>query len=506
MCSASLWNDSMPHAEYRSLDRDLSVDVAIVGAGITGLTAAWLLKEAGQRVAVLDAFCVGAGATGSSTGHLTVCLDADYQTLVAEHGEAGARAAAQSSAFAIDFIEDTSRRLGIACGLQRVPGYLCGESPEEVDHLEREAVTATRLGLTATRVREVPLPFPVAGGLRFERQGQLEPMAYLRGLARRVDGDGCRVLEQSPVQEVEDGTPCRIVAGRHLVRAGAVVLATHTPLGRVLSLQARLEPRTSYVVAARVDEPPTGLFWDLACPYHYLRSARGLVLIGGSDHRTGQEPATLGCYRRLEEYARARFAVRAIEHRWSEQVFESPDGLPCIGRLHRADRVFVGTGYGGTGLTFGTVAAVILSDLVTGHASPWSALMAPTRFRPVAAAKKTARAASWRWVAHRLRGPDADRIAELAPGAGRIVEIDGQRAAVYRDRDERVHILSPVCTHAGCTVQWNQAESTWDCRCHGGRFDPLGRVLCGPPVEALERLRDDDDEVQRPAATAAASP
>jgi glycine/D-amino acid oxidase-like deaminating enzyme/nitrite reductase/ring-hydroxylating ferredoxin subunit len=489
--SSAPWFDAASPPEYPPLTRDRHVAVAVIGAGITGLTTAWLLQQAGVEVAVLEADTVGAGASGGCGGQLTTCLDTPYHTLVAAHGFQVAQAVALGCERAIDFVEETVGRLRVECGFARLPGYLFAEHPLELIGLREEAAVVAGMGLGAQMVHDVPLPFTIAGALRFERQAQLDPLAYLRALARAVDQGGGDVHDHTRVLEVVDGAPCVLRTSACTLRADAVVLATHTPIGRALALQTRLEPRSNHMLVARVDAAPAALFWDRARPPHRLRAHRGQLIVSGIGERTGEPHDPRAGFAGLESYARARFAVRAIERRWSSQVFEAIDGLPFVGRLPASENVFVGCGYGGTGFTLGTVAGRMLAVMVRGHDHPLCHALRPARVHPVTAAAHACVAgganASWRWVAARVRGHDAHLVRDLRARSGKIVEIDGQRAAVYRDRDEKLHVLSPVCTHAGCTVAWNQAASTWDCPCHGGRYHPLGAVLCAPPVLPLER-------------------
>jgi glycine/D-amino acid oxidase-like deaminating enzyme/nitrite reductase/ring-hydroxylating ferredoxin subunit len=477
---------------FPALDGDRRFDVAVVGGGITGLTTALLLKRAGKKVAVLSLSPVGRGVTCHTSGHLTACLDRAYGDLVSGFGEEAAAIAARSSAAAIHFIGTLAGELDLDCDYERVPGYQYTESPKDVERLREEAKLVQRLGLEASWTDDVPLPFRTAGAIRFERQAVFHPGKYVGGLARAVHGDGCAVYERTRVIEVEDASPCRVRTDRHTVTAADVLHATHTPLGVVLSLQARLGPYMSYVLSARVSQPvPRGLFWDTGEPYHYTRhDADGMrVIVGGEDHKTGQEEDTPARFSALERWARERFLVETVEHRWSHQVFVPADGLPYIGRVPGSDHAWVATGYAGTGLTFGTVAAMLLADLVAGREHPWANVFRPDRVKLIASAKAVVKEnldVAWHFVADRLAGAASDTLSDVAAGEGKIVEIEGSKAAVYRDESRRIHVLSPVCRHAGCIVAWNAAARTWDCPCHGGRYAPTGEVLAGPPTEGLD--------------------
>jgi Rieske Fe-S protein len=269
------------------------------------------------------------------------------------------------------------------------------------------------------------------------------------------------------------------------------VQATHVPINRVLGVQARLAPSMSYLLCARLVQPaPAALFWDTDDPYHYLRPlgpGSDRLIAGGKDHKTGQAEDGLERFRALEEHVRERFDVIEVEQRWSSEVFEPADGLPYVGRLGDG-HIHVATGFAGTGLTFGTTAAELLCDLIAGRTHPLAKVFSPSRLKPLASARDVVRENAnnaWHLVRDRLAGPDVATAAEIGRGEGRLVEIDRQRAAVYRAPDGVLHVLSPVCTHLGCIVHWNAAAATWDCPCHGGRFLPGGDVLSGPPTRGL---------------------
>jgi glycine/D-amino acid oxidase-like deaminating enzyme/nitrite reductase/ring-hydroxylating ferredoxin subunit len=489
----AVWSVEAPRVRFPRLCRDLAVDVAVVGAGITGLTAAWLLKKAGKSVAVLDLGELGSGATGRSSGHLTALPDRPLSRILADFGEAGAREVVRSGQEAIDQIESICAG-GVEARFERVPGFRYSETEVGLQSLHEEAEAAARLGLPATFAEQVPLPFPVRGALRIEHQAQFHPLLYLEGLVEQVAGDGCHIFEHTKVGEIEEGAPCRVVAGSHVVSAGTVIEATHTPLNRSLGIQSRVSPYLTYVLGLRIKgEVPSGLFWDTAEPYHYLRRAKvgsgDCLLVGGADHKSGQEQDPGRHLEELLEYAGRRFTVVSTEWSWSQQVFESADGLPFVGRKPGYERVLVAGGYSGTGLTFGTLAGTLLSEMALGREVPSAPLYSPSRIKPLAAAKEFLRDnlnVAWHLVADRLKSHAAEGHDPLKPCQGRLMHVEGKNVAVYLDETSRLHVLSPTCPHAGGTVSWNDLEKTWDCPCHGGRFSPLGKVLASPPTQDLE--------------------
>ncbi len=492
----SLWTVTTLPRDFPSLSGHLDVDVAIIGGGLTGLTTAWLLKRAGKKVAVLEMHRILSGQTGQTTAHLTELLDTPYTTLARDFGEKGAHLAASSSRAAIEQIASLVETLGIDCGFTRAPAFRYAENERELRELLHEVAAAKQAGLLATFTKEVPLPFPVRGALRVEDQALFHPREYLLGLADRIPGDGCHLFENTKVVDLHDGAPCRVVTERGTVTAQAVVEATTTPLNRV-AMHTKLYPYRSYAVAAPLSGPlEPGQYFDSRDPYHYIRTQQvdsaPYVIVGGEDHKVGAEEDTAARFAALEAYTRDRFPVRRITHRWSGQVIEPADGLPYIGRNVGSRHVYVATGFSGTGMTFGTLAGMLLTDLILGNENPYAALYDAGRVKPRAGARDFIQEnaeVAFRFVADRLAKPDGRHLADVAPGEAKILEVDGRKVAVYREEDGTSHAVSPVCTHLGCHVHWNTAERTWDCPCHGGRFSPTGRVLNGPAVKDLPSVK-----------------
>ena len=488
----SLWTLTAPPRDFPALPGDLTVDVVVIGGGMAGLTTAWLLKRAGKRVAVLEMHRILSGQTGQTTAHLTELLDTPYYTLQRDFGEKGARLAASSSRAAMEQIAQLSQELGIDCDFQRVPMFRYAETDAQWRDLEREVVAAREAGLLATLTEDVPLPYPVKGALRVEDQALFHPRKYLLGLADRIPGDGSYLFENTRVTDVQDGSPCRVVTDRGTVTAAAVVEATTTPLNRVF-MHTKLYPYRTYAVAGPLEGPlEPGQYYDSQDPYHYIRTqpvdGRLYLIVGGEDHKVGTEEDTDRCFAALEEFTRRRFPVPHITHRWSGQVIEPADGLAYIGRNSARRHVYVATGFSGTGMTFGTLAGMILSDTILGRENPFAALYDATRVKPQAGAKDFIQEnaeVAFRWVADRLARPDGRKLADVAPGEAKVLEVEGQKVAVYREENGTTHAVSPVCTHLGCHVHWNGAERSWDCPCHGARYSPTGKVLNGPAVKDL---------------------
>jgi len=495
--SQSVWTSTTADTDYPTLETDLDVDVAVVGGGLTGLVAAWHLVEAGRRVAVVEERRIASGETGHTTAHLTALVDTRYSRIERSFGMEAARLVARSNLEAIDWIERTARALAIDCDFERVPAYLYSERASDLDTIRQELDAARDAGLTVSFTHDVPVPFPTAGGMRIEEQGQFHPRRFLLPLAERIAGRGSWILESTRVTAVTDGEPCVVETTGGTIRARDVIVAAHVPFVNWAALITKLPAYRTYAIGVRSGRPlPRALFWDTDEPYHYTRTqptADGeLVIIGGEDHKTGTESETLWRVDALADWAQARFDVTRVDFRWSGQIIEPVDGLPYIGRNTASTHVFVATGYSGNGMTWGTVAGRLTSDLVLGHDNPYAALYEATRITPAASAKEfVAENVDFPkyFVRDRLTSADVqgDNPSLVVKGEGRLLLVDGRKYAVYRDTEGTLHSLSPICTHMHCDVAWNTAEQTWDCPCHGSRFSATGEVLNGPAVTPLPR-------------------
>jgi glycine/D-amino acid oxidase-like deaminating enzyme/nitrite reductase/ring-hydroxylating ferredoxin subunit len=488
----SLWLDGLPDSGYPTLDGDATVDVAVVGGGITGLTTALLLKRRGLDVAVVEADRVGTGVSGNNTAKVTALQSTLYSSIVQRHGETGAADYAAASLAGVAQLAALVEEEGIDCGLQRRPAYTYAYAESEHDAVEREAEVAKRAGLPVVLERESTLdvPFPVYGAVRLDDQLLIHPARYAAGLARAVG----RIYEHSRVIKAgDDGV--RTAGGQ--LRADRVVIATHYPiLDRGLYF-ARMEAIRSYCIAATLRDstmpagvPPTGMAISAGSPSWSLNSYDGQLIVCGQGHPAGQRGIDASRYDKLESFAREHWDVDAITHRWSAQDPSAYDELPMIGSyLPGSTHLYVAAAYHKWGLSTGTFAAMILADLITGRPNPWADRFTPHRFTPRAVptlAKMNAKVAA-DLVGDRLH-PDPSGVAgveSLAPGHGTVVRDGLDRIAVYRTGDGVFHAVSARCTHLGCLVRFNQAERSWDCPCHGSRFAPDGEVLEGPATRPL---------------------
>lgn len=489
-----LWSRSPAIRRFPQLDADLHSEVVVVGGGITGVTTALLLAEAGKRVTLLESRSLAAGVTGATTAHLTEALDTRYHELESSFGKEGAALARASSRDAIEKIAELASAAGGACGFERLNGYLFAENDRQLSELDAELEAAERAGAKVSRQDDVPLPLGARGAVVFANQAQFHPIDYVRQLAERLALTGARVYEGVTVSNVETQGQLRLETDTgNRVTADAIVLATHAPFQN-MKLQLELAQYRSYVVSAPIEKPLGGLYWDLADPYHYLRSVtldgKNYAIVGGGDHRTGTIPegGPDAPFQELEAYA-ARLGVTAGE-RWSAQVVEPSDGLPFIGKPDSGIELYLAQGFSGNGMTFGTLSAMLISDALLGRPNRYADLYRADRFKPLASARAVL-SENAETAAHLVAGhvkPVSDQpLEQLSRGEGCILKADGKKLAVYRDDEGSVHAVSAICTHQGCQVAFNPVERSWDCPCHGSRFDIDGRVLDGPAKKPLEK-------------------
>ena len=499
----SLWLSAASKHRHGQLKGRIHVDTVVVGGGITGLTTALTLKRAGRSVAVLEQSRIGGGESGHTTSHLTEAVDARYEYLIASFGLETAQQVKEVSRSAIERIESWTLELGISCHFKRVPAYLYAENDVQAARLEREVQAWKRCGFSPGAVSEVPLAFKnrIRSAYRLNDQAQMHPVDYLEALAEAVHGGGCHVFENTPVSEIHEDDPCWVSSPLGEVIARDLVIATNTPISNRFMLHTKVHSYRSYALGFVVepeDFPDAALFWDLEEPYHYIRTAESstgekLVILGGEDHKVGTEPDTRVRFRNLEKYARERFRVKSVHCRWSGQIMESIDGLPYIGLNPMSDKLYVATGYSGNGMTFGTAAGLLIADQILGCTNPWTSLFDPGRIRPLASASSFVRENldfPRYWIRDHLAPAEVVDIEQIAAGEGKVIKVDGEKVAVFRDPEGGYRACSAICPHLGCQVHWNTAEKSWDCPCHGSRFDTCGRVLNGPAIQPLEPVEE----------------
>ena len=496
MKHACCWIDGVPPVRYPALRSTHTTDVAIVGGGIVGLTAAYLLAAAGREVTLIEALSIGRGVTGLSSAKITSQHTLKYADLIRRHGVAKARLYADANRAGAGKVWELAQSLHIACDIEERDAYAFTLRPDRRDALEAEASAARSLGFPADVVARAPLPFQNAGALRFGGQAQFNPVRYLTGLARHVASAGGRLYQQTRVTKVikkSGDLPWTLVAGVHRLHARELVTATHLPLGSPVQFDVRTRPRCHIAMAFRAvpEGMLDGMFIGTDAPAYSLRMAHDrkgpLLIVLAPEFPTGWEKDVEGRFARLESWVRTNVPAGAAEWRWVNEDYDTLGGLPFAGELaHGAQRMFVATGFSGWGISNGTASAMLIADQLLGRPNPWSSLYDPSR----------------RANSQFNRGGESQSVVgsveQIARDSGGVVTRGRQRIAVWRSAEGALHALSARCTHMGCTVTWNNAQRTWDCPCHGSVFARDGSVLHGPATEPLRHLRVPKHTLGRP--------
>ncbi len=489
----SLWLDrARPTDPHPELDEDLTVDVAVVGGGIAGITTALLLQRDGANVVVLERGLVGAGATGFTTAKTSVLQETMFSQVRRYRGEDGVEAYAKANALALDTMDALVREHGIECDWERLPAYTYAGDESQVSSVEQELEAGQAGGVPLVRTTETPLPFAVSLAVRLDDQAQMQPVDYVRGLAELLRG---RVYEGTAVTGVSARSPFAVrTDGGATVTAEHVVVATNYPLLDRGIFFARLEATRSYLVAARVaGDVPEGMLITAGQPTRsvrpYRRDGETWLLVGGEGHQTGASDAQPERYESLVAFAREHWDVIDVPYRWSTQDGMPVDHVPYIGRYAPgAEHLWVAAGFQKWGMTNGTVAAMVLSDLIAGRENPYAEHLDPNR-ATVAASPEVAKLnlhAGVHFFGDRIRPAQARSASDVAPGEAKEVRTGLGKVGVFRDDHGALHAVSLRCTHLGCLTKWNDAERSWDCPCHGSRFDVDGEVIQGPAVKDLE--------------------
>src|SRR5688572_27957229 len=506
--TVSFWMATADTPAPGALVRDIEADVCIVGAGIAGLSTAYLLSREGKRVVVLDDGPVAGGETARTTAHLVFYNDDGMSMTESLHGTEGLRLATESHSAAVDKIEQIVRDEKIDCDFRRLDGYLfVSPNGQGHDFLQKELDAAHRVGLSdAQWVDRAPLTaFDTGRCLKYPRQAQFHPLKYLRALANAIAAKGGHLFNHTHATKIQGGKDARVeTAIGSAVTCRAIVVTTNTPVNDRFSIHTKQSPWRTYVVGMRVPKgsTPAGLYWDTEDPYHYARlhtiddyPAHEMLIAGGEDHKTGQANDPDQRWKRIEQWARERFPkCGGVEITWSGQTMELMDFLSYTGRNPMDDdNVFIHTGDSGMGMTHGTMAGMLITDLIQNRENPWARLYDPSRANPKAGptfvkdnVSVAVQYADW------ATPGTVTNTSEIAPGTGAIMRQGLTKVAVYKDDAHHIHTCSAVCPHLGCIVRWNYAEATWDCPCHGSRFDAMGKVVNGPSNSDLSNAASPD--------------
>lgn len=498
----SIWSRFSEIKDYPTLEQNITTDVAVIGGGITGISTAKLLAQRGVNVVVLESLKVGGGTSSHSTGNLYFTIDKILSSLLSKYNSDVIKDVADSRADALKQMGAWISEYEMDCDYREVPWYLYSSDEESITKIDGELKAGQKAGLSILKADEGEILFPHEKAIKIPRQNQINPMRYVQELAQTLQADHCRIFEQTHVSSVEeqDGEYLLKTSGAE-VRSKYVVHATHTPKG-IMMVQTLLGPYREYGIACRVDESslPDGIFWG----YHggkkyssrnYTRGGKNFVIVVGESHKVGQAGNNTEYIRNLVKFAEEHFNFQKVDYHWGGQHYRPADLLPYIGPRKKNSGEFIATGYSTDGLVYGTLAGMILSDRITGRQNNWSELYSSTRNQPLKAAPKFMKenidvAKEYMKDFPGLAG-DSD-VEDLKTGEGRVVEKEGEKLAVYRHEDGKLEVVSAVCSHMSCIVNWNNAEQSWDCPCHGSRFRTDGTVLEGPAYEPLQNVDFED--------------
>ncbi|HKP31860.1 MAG TPA: FAD-dependent oxidoreductase [Chitinophagaceae bacterium] len=500
----SLWQSNMPAypSPATPIPQEI-VDILIVGGGITGITTALLLQKAGKKCIVAEANTLCFGTTGGTTAHLNTVLDHPYNEIKSKFGEKAAQTVAEAAKEALDLIRKNVAEYKIDCEFEEQDGYMFSQDEKQTKELISILEATNNAGITMQYIDSIPVPIEFEKAVMFPGQAKFHPAKYVYGLAKAFEQAGGIILQGCRVTKVEENDNIEALTRYGKIRAKEMIWATHIPPG-VNLLHFRCAPYRSYAMAVKLQDEnyPEGLAYDMYDPYHYYRTqvvdGEKYLIAGGEDHKTAHEENTNMCFDKLESYLKKHFKISEVSYRWSSQYFEPTDGLAYIGHLPgHPEKVYVATGFGGNGMTFGTISAITLSDMIAKGSSKYQELFDPNRIKPVAGFEAFVKEAA-DVVGHMIKSPFAGakikELSELAHGEARVVKYEGHRIALYKDDKGKVFAVNPTCPHAKCSVAWNMAEKSWDCPCHGSRFAADGKMLSGPSMSDLQHVHLEEVE------------
>jgi len=473
-------------------------DCLVIGGGITGFTTALLLQKSGKNVILAEANSIGFGTTGGTSAHINNFADTTYKEAENAFGKQGAKLFAKAISEGFAIIKDNIAEYKIDCEYEDKVAYVYAEDDKQAEQLTSLYTGLTMVGIRAHFVKELPVPIPYKNAIKLNGQAQFHPLKYLQGLQKHFLASGGNFVEHTLINKINTENEVHMAASDQMtIHAKNIVYATHMPPNiNVLNLECA--PYRSYVLGVKLkdDNHPDALVYDLEDPYHYFRThtidGEKLLIAGGNDHKTGhEEPDKV--FGDLEKYVRKYFNVSSIKYRWSSQYYIPVDGLPYIGQMPLATKgIYCATGFNGNGMMLGSIAGKIINDLIVKENSVYKDLFDPCRTKPIDGFKEFVTENSdvaLHWVKDRIGIHETDSLKRLAPGTGKIVEVNGKKVAAYRDENGTIHALNPVCTHMKCVVNWNPEEKSWDCPCHGARFDIDGKVLTGPATINLAQIQ-----------------
>lgn len=494
----SVWLSSTEMPSYPKLAKDIQVDAAVVGAGITGMTTAYLLASKGLKVALVDAGKIANGTTGHTTAKITAQHNLVYDEFISHFGEEKARLYYEANREALHFIKNLVTDHAIPCQFKEEEAYIYTTLEANTEKIAAESKAYEKLGIPGGFLEQAPLPFQTRAAIVMKNQAQFDPIPFIKHLAHAFIQLGGQIFEQTTVVGVEKGIPATIKTNDgHQITSRYVVSSSHFPFNdRNGFYFAKLHAEKSYALAARTEIGLSGgMFINADTPTRSLRTVMAgneeLLLIGGEGHKTGQGMCTYQYYEALHQFGVEQFKLKEVLYHWSAQDLFTLDKLPYIGQeLSDSPNILIATGFKKWGMTTSVAAAILNSAIITGEKSPYEELFSPSRFHadPMV---KTFILQNANVAKHLIAGKFDivhRQAEELQNDEGAVVRVNGKRAGAYRDSDGELHVVDTTCTHMGCEVEWNEAERSWDCPCHGSRFSYSGNVIEGPAKQALAKV------------------
>lgn len=478
-------------------------DVAVIGGGITGISTALKLQQNGKKCVILEAANIGFGTTGGTTAHLNDFFDTTYSQAISKFGLDNAKLFAEAGKDAMQIIETNVSELNINCDFEKKKAYLFALDEKQEKQLEDIVEGSSKVGHTMEYTDMIPFPIPFKKAVVIPDQGQFHPIKYIKALCEAFINAGGTIIEDCRCESHDEQDDHVILqTSKGSVKVRQAVYATHIPPG-VNILHFTNAPYRSYAIAFSLKnkEYPQELGYDLSDPYHYYRihevNGEKLLIAGGEDHKTGHEENTGECFSRLENYVRQYFDLDVPYYSWSSQYYEPADGFPYIGKMPGNNgRIYVATGFRGNGMMFGTLSSQIITDLIVNGNSKYEKLFDPGRVEITAGfvnfAKENA-AVVYDFIKDKLTKEKIQSLADIKDGEAKIVTYEGKSYALYKENGGKLHMVKSTCPHAHCEVRWNSAEITWDCPCHGSRFNVNGKILTGPAVQDLPRMDSENE-------------
>ncbi|ASN06806.1 FAD-dependent oxidoreductase [Virgibacillus necropolis] len=489
---SSFWRNTEKLPQHTCLNKNLNVDVVVAGGGIAGITTAYMLAKKGKKVALVEARKLLSGTTGFTTSKLTAQHALIYDELIGRYGKDTAKKYYQANMEALALVKKFQEEEQIDCELEETDAYVFTESSDWKDRLEKEAQAYEVLEIDGELVENIPLDLDGQSAIVMHKQAQFHPVKYLHGLLKSIENNGGEIYENTAVMDVDDkdGITCQTDQGYSIICEN-VVFATHSPTYEPDNFYSgHLKPESSYALVVKAEKPfPGGMYINAELPKRTMRGMKyhgeNYILVGGESHDTGDGKSSQERYEELVEYADKLFGVKEVVDHWSSHDLFSPDRIPFIGKIFAdKDNIYTATGFGKWGLSSATIGAEVITDLILGKFNAYTALFSPARELNETDKEDESETNA------RNDSNSATKPEDLANGRGAVVEIDGDNVGAYRDTHGKLHILDISCTHMGCGVAWNDGDKTWDCPCHGSRFNATGDVIEGPALEPLGKVEN----------------